>query len=541
MSIGSRAMSRFVRASKYRHVFGQQGKKEYGYDNVKLTNSAWDTNMVSTSARYISVNWNASGGGAFAILPLPSPFGPLPNAFPSKLPDLIPLARSHTGPVLDTDWSPFNDSVVASAGEDGKVMIWKVEEYAFEGWGQEHWEPQDFDPVARIDVSPRRVGQVLFHPTANNVLASTTGDHTVKLWDLENSENARSVFTGHGDAIQSLAFNPSGNLLVTTCRDRKIRLFDPRAGGDAVRVGEGHGGIKGARVTWMGDRDSIATTGFSKMSDRQVGVWETGGLSNVKMMTIDQTSGVLMPFWSDNNILFLAGKGDGNIRYYEYESDQLYALSEYKTSDPQRGMCFLPRRALNVLECEVARAYKVAGSSIEAIAFIVPRKSESFQSDIYPPAPSAEPALSASEFFAGKTAAPKLVSLENGSITTGSTPSAVPTFTPTRTTSAPAPVSAATPAAAAAPTPTISIQVERPTTALKLAEPSPITSTPTEAKTPVRSQTIPSDDSSVSALKDENTRLNAELREARAAIRNLELQVESIKANARKAAQLLES
>ena len=45
------------------------------------------------------------------------------------------------------------------------------------------------------------------------------------------------------------------------------------------------------------------------MSDRQVALWETGALGNVKMTTIDQTSGVLMPFWTDNNILFLAGKG----------------------------------------------------------------------------------------------------------------------------------------------------------------------------------------------------------------------------------------
>lgn len=58
-------------------------------------------------------------------------------------------------------------------------------------------------------------------------------------------------------------------------------------------------------MVWMGDRDNIATTGFSKMSDRQVAVWETGSLNNIRMTTIDQTSGVLMPFWSDNNILFL--------------------------------------------------------------------------------------------------------------------------------------------------------------------------------------------------------------------------------------------
>ena len=65
---------------------------------------------------------------------------------------------------------------------------------------------------------------------------------------------------------------------------------------------------------------------------------------------------------------------DGNIRYYEFENDALHALSEHKSADPQRGMCFLPRRALSVSDCEIARAYKVVGSGIEPIAFIVPRK-----------------------------------------------------------------------------------------------------------------------------------------------------------------------
>ena len=55
----------------------------------------------------------------------------------------------------------------------------------------------------------------------------------------------------------------------------------------------------------MGDLDRIATTGFSKMSDRQVAVWETGGLKNMKTLSVDQSAGVLMPFWSDNNILFV--------------------------------------------------------------------------------------------------------------------------------------------------------------------------------------------------------------------------------------------
>lgn len=41
-------------------------------------------------------------------------------------------------------------------------------------------------------------------------------------------------------------------------------------------------------------------------------------------------------------------------------------------------------------------------------------------------------------------------------------------------------------------------------------------------------------------MKEENARLTAELREAREKIRNLELQVESMKVNAKKAAALLD-
>ena len=227
--------------------------------------------------------------------------------FPYKLPDTLPLARSHTAAVLDTEWSPHSDSIVASGGEDGNVMIWKVDDRIFDGWAEEGWEaPRDFDPVARITASPKKIGQVAWHPTAAHVLASASGEHTVKLWDLTSGDGeVRAVLSGHLDAIQSIAFNAVGTVLATTCRDRKLRLFDTRTGGEPVRVTDGHGGVKGARVVWMGEMDRVATTGFSKMSDRQVGIWETGGLSNVKLTSLDQSSGVVMPFWCDNNILFL--------------------------------------------------------------------------------------------------------------------------------------------------------------------------------------------------------------------------------------------
>ncbi|KAF7311701.1 Coronin [Mycena indigotica] len=48
--------------------YHQTGKKEDRVENVK---SDGNTIVVATSGEYISINWNASGGGdAFAIVPL---------------------------------------------------------------------------------------------------------------------------------------------------------------------------------------------------------------------------------------------------------------------------------------------------------------------------------------------------------------------------------------------------------------------------------------------------------------------------------------
>jgi hypothetical protein len=121
-----------------------------------------------------------------------------------------------------------------------------------------------------------------------------------------------------------------------------------------------------------------------------------------------------MPFWDEGTqCLYLAGKGDGNIRYFEYENDKFEYLSEYKSADPQRGVAFLPKRGVNMHENEVMRAFKTVNDSyIEPVSFIVPRRSETFQEDVYPPTVGLKPAVSSKEWFEGKDGLPPKVSME---------------------------------------------------------------------------------------------------------------------------------
>jgi len=116
----------------------------------------------------------------------------------------------------------------------------------------------------------------------------------------------------------------------------------------------------------------------------------------------------LYPFFdNDCNVLYTAGKGDGNIRYYELADGHLYGLNQHSSTTPQKGIGFLPKRCLNVYKNELMRCLKLTNNTLEFVSFDAMRKTEGFQEDLYPPCISGEPSLKAEEWLDGRNAEPK--------------------------------------------------------------------------------------------------------------------------------------
>lgn len=441
-------MASIVRSSKFRHVYGVPYKRESSYENLRISISAWDTNYLAVNPKYLSVNWDAGGGGAFCVVPLD---------MVGKLPGVFPLFTAHSGAVMDTAFSPFDDSIIASGAEDHQVMIWRVPEDLCER------EEDIIKPLLTLGGHGRKVGHVVWNPVAGNVLAVSSSDRTVKIWDLEQGK-VRQELKGFGDTIMSIAWNHNGTLLAATCRDKRLRIFDARSG-ELLKDGASHTGVKGSRVVWLG-RDQtgnqrLVTTGFARGSGREIFLWDAQSLEQpLSKVSVDMSAGMLMPFYdAGSNMLFVAGKGDGNVRYYEYADDKLYSLAEFMSPDPQRGMAVMPKRGVDVTKCEVIRLYKVASNShVEPVSFRVPRKAETFQADIYPPVPAGKAVLTAEQFFAGQEADPVMVSAENlfnnGPLVVGDSDTTQIAFSATEAPASvptPVPVSVPAPAPAAAP------------------------------------------------------------------------------------------
>lgn len=171
-----------------------------------------------------------------------------------------------------------------------------------------------------------------------------------------------------------MAINRDGSLIACTSKDKYLRVIEPRTG-IVVAQGTCHNGTKCSKVVFMND-DRILTTGFSKHSDRQYAIWNQHDLKKPLIAAdIDSASGIMQPFFDyETKTLYLCGKGEGCIRYYEIvdEAPYIYYLNSFISGQPQKALGWMPKRGLNVSACEIFRFYKLhaSGNVVEPISFI---------------------------------------------------------------------------------------------------------------------------------------------------------------------------
>ena len=75
-----------------------------------------------------------------------------------------PLVAGHKAAVLDIQWCPHNDDVIASGSEDCTVKVWQIPDGGLLRTLEE--------PVVDLVAHQRRVGLVVWHPVVENILLS---------------------------------------------------------------------------------------------------------------------------------------------------------------------------------------------------------------------------------------------------------------------------------------------------------------------------------------------------------------------------------
>jgi len=377
---------RVVRQSKFRHVFGSNLKREQCFDNIRVSKASWDSTFTSVNPKFLAIIVESGGGGAFLVLPHNKTGRVAPDA---------PLVAGHKGPVLDVAFCPHNDNVIASGSEDCYVKVWQIPDGGITRTMTES--------VVDLVGHQRRVGLVLWHPSAQNILLSAGSDNKVNIWNVGTGECLLNFTLP--DLVLSGCWNWDGSEVLFTCKDKTIRRVDPRSG-EIEEEAVAHEGSKGARAIYL-KNGLVFTTGFTKHSERQYSLRAPGHLDDpIVMVELDTSNGVMFPIYDpDTNLVYLCGKGDSVIRYFEItpEPPFVHYINTFQTQDPQRGVGMMPKRGCDVSVCEISRFYRLNNNGFcQVIPFKVPRKSELFQEDLYPDTQAEMPAMTADEWWTEK-------------------------------------------------------------------------------------------------------------------------------------------
>jgi hypothetical protein len=389
-----------VRQSKFRHIEGKGTKTEQCYVNLQTNTGAANNSFIKANPTFFAVPWRGPGGQV-AVIPL-SKLG--------RQNEKTPTVECGSE-CLDFDFSPFNDNLLATVTESAHLQMWKVPV------GGYNLGTVTRTPDTVLKGHTRRVTSVDFHPNVENIIVTSAGDQSVRVWDISAEKEVLKFADFHTDVVQSVTFSWDSGLIATSCKDRLLRIFDPRTNKLVEQV-ETHEGAKGFKATYMGSRERICTVGANKSSVRQISVWDTRNLKSfIGSADIDQGAGVITPVYDiDTGVVFLTGKGDGNLKMYEIndEAPFVHYLTEYRSNVPAVGTAVLPKTMCNVKDCEIMRFIKLCGDYAEPLYFRVPRtRMEYFQDDLYPPTRRPDqPVLTNKEWLAGTYRAPTLVSLK---------------------------------------------------------------------------------------------------------------------------------
>ena len=128
-----------------------------------------------------------------------------------------PYLQINDSKILDLEFSPFNNNILASAQSDNSILFWNIP--------NEGLTKIISNPNIIYNKHKNKVNFINFNPIAADVICSSTINGNIHIWSLEKRDNFIEFKTDNPTIV---SWNQNGNLIGVNSINNNIIIFDPR-------------------------------------------------------------------------------------------------------------------------------------------------------------------------------------------------------------------------------------------------------------------------------------------------------------------------
>lgn len=199
---------------------------------------------------------------------------------------------SHSAPVSGV--AAYNNKYVATAGYDGKVILWDANR----------------NRGLAIGHHDHFVNQCRFSP-CGQYLVTTSSDYSARVWELP-SLKLKYILNDHDDDVEGVSFHTTKPIFATSGRDEKINIYD--MSGNLLKTLLGHTDDV-ITLQWISGEDKLLSSGH----DGVIKLWDTNSGEVIKNIDLEDTE--IDTVVATANGCFVGGDDRGNITLFN-ESQQ---------------------------------------------------------------------------------------------------------------------------------------------------------------------------------------------------------------------------
>ena len=209
------------------------------------------------------------------------------------------LLEGHTGAVASLAADPADPNLLASASGDRSVRIWDL---------------QTQQTVRSLLGHSSGVNCVAYSPDGR-LIGSGSSDLSIKLWDADTGEELNTL-SGHTHFVKALAFSPDGSTLASASLDTTLKLWNVKTG-EEINTLVGHGGAANA-VAFSPDGTVLA----SGSTDTLIKFWDPVTAEEIQTLA-GHTGPIRAIGFSPSGSLFFSGSEDRSMKLWNACSGDL--------------------------------------------------------------------------------------------------------------------------------------------------------------------------------------------------------------------------